>query len=185
MSPLRYPLDSCVKKKKDAGRGKTETASERLRQHHRNKRKEFARTLQSTSMCGAGSIGTIYSKIFETENFFKTYNDAYEALMEYNKNPYDLDADITVAQLYELWTDEYFERIAPSATRSITSAWAYCSDVYKMRVKDVRVRHIKGCMEDGFRIEERGEKIREKRSTLQPGQRRESSPCSILCLTMP
>lgn len=78
-------------------------------------------------MCGAGSIGTIYSKIFETENFFKTYNDAYEALMEYNKNPYDLDADITVAQLYELWTDEYFERIAPSATRSITSAWAYCS----------------------------------------------------------
>ena len=63
-----YPLDSAVKKKK--GRGPA-AKRKRLPQHHRNKRKEFARTLQSTSMCGAGSIGTIYSKIFETENFFQ------------------------------------------------------------------------------------------------------------------
>ena len=32
----------------------------------------------------------------------------------------------------------------------------YCSSIYSMRAKDVRARHIKGCMEEGFRIETRG-----------------------------
>ena len=31
-----------------------------------------------------------------------------------------------------------------------------------MRAKDVRARHIKGCMEEGFRIETRGKKKGEK-----------------------
>ena len=40
--------------------------------------------------------------------------------------------------------------------RTVSSAWAYCSSVYNMRAKDLRVRHIKGCMEEGYRIETRG-----------------------------
>ena len=159
-----YPLDSAVKKKK--GRG---PAAKRKRLPNgfgsipEIKGKNLREPFRARVCVGRDPLGRFILKSLKPKTFFKTYNDAYEALMEYNKNPYDLDADITVAQLYELWTDEYFERIAPSATRSITSAWAYCSDVYKMRVKDVRVRHIKGCMEDGFRIEERGKNKGEKK----------------------
>ena len=36
-----------------------------------------------------------------------------------------------------------------SSKRTITSAWAYCSSVYNMRVKDLKAYHIKGCMNDG------------------------------------
>lgn len=50
----------------------------------------------------------------------------------------------------------YFSSITPAAQRTITSAWMYCSSIYSMRAKDVRARHIKGCMEEGFRIETRG-----------------------------
>ena len=84
------------------------------------------------------------------DTYFKTYNDAYAALLEYHKNPYDLDSDLTVEQLYEKWTDKYFESLSsPSSERTIKSAWNYCSAVYDMRAKDLRARHIKGCMEDG------------------------------------
>ncbi|MFR4440002.1 MAG: integrase, partial [Hungatella sp.] len=42
-------------------------------------------------------------------------------------------------------------------TRTITSAWEYVSaEIRKMRAKDVRARHLKGVMEDGYRIETRG-----------------------------
>lgn len=93
------------------------------------------------------------------ETYFKTYNDAYAALLEYHKNPYDLDSDLTVEQLYEKWTDKYFESLSsPSSERTIKSAWNYCSAVYDMRAKDLRARHIKGCMEDGTYVVDGKEK---------------------------
>lgn len=95
--------------------------------------------------------------------YFSTYNTAYEALVEYNRNPYDLDSDITVKELYDKWSDEYFAKISPSAVRTIHAAWSYCSSVYNMRAKDLRARHIKGCMDEGYRIgtvgKEKGKKI--------------------------
>ena len=84
------------------------------------------------------------------QSYFATYNEAYEALVEYNRNPYDLDKDITVKELYEKWSEWYFQTLkSNSSQRTIRSCWAYCSAVYDMRVKDLRPRHIKGCMEEG------------------------------------
>lgn len=102
---------------------------------------------------GKNSKGRPICKILKPQGYFPTYNDAYTALMEYNKNPYDLNDDITVKELYERWTEEYFKTLkGESGTRTITSSWAYCSSVYNMRVKDLRARHIKGCIEDGVAI---------------------------------
>lgn len=89
-------------------------------------------------------------KPLKPESYFPTYNDAYAALVEYNKNPYDLDPSITMTELYERWLPEYEKTV--SDTKAMTSAWEYCSAAYKMRVIDVRTRHIKGCMEEGIAI---------------------------------
>lgn len=78
--------------------------------------------------------------------YFETYNDAYAALVEYNRNPYDLDNVMTVQELYKKWSEQYFENIKGSSRRTITSAWSYCSNIYNMKVQDIRVRHIKGCI---------------------------------------
>ena len=111
---------------------------------------------------GRNELGKYILKSLKPQCYFATYNEAYQALMEYNKNPYDLDDDITVEALYERWSALYFEQITDAARRTVTSAWAYCSAVYGLRAKDLRARHIKGCMEEGFRIETRGSKKGEK-----------------------
>lgn len=103
-------------------------------------------------------FGKFILKPLKPQSYFPTYNDAYTALVDYNRNPYDLDDDITVQQLYDRWTEEYFENVSDAYQRTITSCWAYCSSIYNMRAKDLRARHIKGCMEEGFRIEDRGKK---------------------------
>ncbi len=106
---------------------------------------------------GKDPFGKPILKPLKPEAYFSTYNDAYSALVEYNRNPYDLESDITVQELYNKWSDAYFDKLESDASiRTITSAWAYCSSVYNMRAKDIRARHIKGCMEEGFRIEYRG-----------------------------
>lgn len=112
---------------------------------------------------GKTEFGRPILKSLKPQSYFPTYNDAYEALVEYNRNPYDLKKDITVAELYDKWTDYYFETLESySSHRTITSAWAYCSSIYNMRTKDVRARHLKGCMEEGYRIETKGPKKGEK-----------------------
>jgi integrase len=113
---------------------------------NRNLRNPF----RATVSVGKTSTGKPICKPLKPESYFHTYNDAYAALAEYNKNPYDLNPALTVKQVYEKWTEEYFKTLkSDSSARTITSAWAYCSAVYDMRASDVRARHIKGCMEEG------------------------------------
>ena len=61
----------------------------------RNLRKPF-RAMVTT---GKDENGRPICKPLKPEAFFSTYNDAYAALVEYNKDPYALDPSITVAQV--------------------------------------------------------------------------------------
>lgn len=102
---------------------------------------------------GKNENGKPICKLLKPQAFFKTYNDAYAALIEYNKNPYDLESDLTVLQLYERWTEQYYKTLkSESGKRTTQAAWAYCSSVYNMRAADLRARHIKGCIEEGKTI---------------------------------
>lgn len=102
---------------------------------------------------GKTSTGKPICKLLKPDAYFATYNDAYAALVEYNKNPYDLNPAISVMNLYEKWTEAYFKTLkSQSSQRTIIAAWAYCSSIYDMRASDVRARHIKGCMEEGVAI---------------------------------
>lgn len=116
---------------------------------NRNLRKPF----RAMVTVGKEENGRPICKLLKPEAYFETYNEAYAALVEYNRNPYDLNPDITVIELYRRWSEAYFPTLkSASSIRSVKSAWSYCSIVYRMRVKDLRGYHIKGCMMDGKAI---------------------------------
>jgi integrase len=114
---------------------------------NRNLRRPFR------AMVSAGKdrrTGRPICKPLQPESYFATYNEAYAALTEYNRNPYDLSPTLTVRELYERWLADYEKKVSgKSSISSIRSAWSYCSALYEMRVTDVRARHIKGVMEHG------------------------------------
>ena len=68
---------------------------------------------------GKDSNGRPICKPLKPESYFPTYNDAYAALVEYNKNPYDLEPSITMKELYEKWLAEYEKTV--KSTRSVAS----------------------------------------------------------------
>jgi integrase len=114
---------------------------------------------------GKTSEGKPISKLLKPNAYFKTYNEAYEALVEYNKNPYDLNtSSITMTELYEKRSKEYLKTVATSNVRSIQSAWNYCSVLYEMRVADVRAKHLKKCI-DGASREGKGKIIQASANT--------------------
>lgn len=99
---------------------------------------------------GKADNGRPICRLLKPQAYYATYNEAYAALVDYNRNPYDLELGTTAKELYNEWTDVYFRTLKnDSSAKAVESAWAYCSSVYNMRVKDIRARHIKGCMEDG------------------------------------
>ena len=89
---------------------------------------------------------------------FKTKKEVLQALAEYAANPYDIKNDnITLAELYKKWTNAYFPTLkSESSKRTITSAWKYCHIIYNLKLKELRARHIKGAMENGYIIPDYG-----------------------------
>lgn len=99
---------------------------------------------------GKTKEGRYISKPLKPHAYFETYNDAYEALLEYNRSPYDLgSADMTVAELYEKWFTKYKEGLKSSTSiRTITAPWKYCSSIYDFPVKSLRAGHIKDLIDN-------------------------------------
>lgn len=102
---------------------------------------------------------------------FPTKGLADEALAEYNRTPYDLSSKISTFQdLYKAWSAEYFETLSSaSSVRTITAAYAYCSGLYYMKIRQIGAGHIKDAMNHGYVIETRGK---------NKGQRKYASPCT-------
>jgi len=72
--------------------------------------------------------------------YFKTYNEAYEALMEYHKDPF-MDKELTMLDLYNEWSKEHYPKMGKS--NPYPSAWKRCASIYNIKVKDLRPSHIK------------------------------------------
>lgn len=116
-----YPLTSAApKKSKSTKRMKLPNGFGQITEiKNRNLRKPF----RAMVTVGRREDGRPISKMLKPEAFFKTYNEAYEALVEYNRNPYDLDNDISVKELYEKWRSDYFKKSTVAYQRTVTSAW--------------------------------------------------------------
>lgn len=79
-------------------------------------------------------------------SYHKTYNEAYEALVEYHKDPNKVNSNITLAELFEKWKVDF--NGAHNYFLTLKSAWPYCERIAKTQVRDIRVRHIKLCLEN-------------------------------------
>lgn len=114
------------------------------------KNRNLQKPFRAMVTVGKSETGRPICKPLKPVSYFATYNEAYEALVNHQKNPYDINKDITVKELYERWSEEYYKKYTSGASeRNFSAAWKYCTSVYDMKVNDLRIRHIKGCMNEG------------------------------------
>lgn len=114
-----------------------------------NLRKPF-RVMVTT---GKTETGKPICKLLKPTAYFATYNEAYEALLEYNRNPYSLDSQITVKELFDLWSEEYEKRNHKTSVGSMyISAWKYCESLYEVPVRELKTWQIKKCIDTSTRM---------------------------------
>lgn len=98
---------------------------------------------------GKTSTGKPMCRLLKPESYFETYNDAYAALIEYNKNPYDFSDDITMIELFGRWSEKHFKKLtSEDSAKNIRCAWAHCGSIHDMKVKEIRARHMKTMLEE-------------------------------------
>lgn len=98
---------------------------------------------------GHDECGKPIGKLLKPRAYFPTYNDAYMALVEYNRKPYELDNDMTTAELYKRWYASVESTVVKSTLNGYNMAWRYCPSVYNLKVREIRARHIHFCLERG------------------------------------
>lgn len=70
-----------------------------------------------------------------TIGYYKSYNEAYEALLAYHNHPYKAGSDITLEELYEMWSEGHYKRI--KSTYHYVSAWRRCRPIYKEKIRNI------------------------------------------------
>ena len=144
-----YPLQTSVKQRKPRKLSKRRRLPNGFGQISEIKNRNLRNPFRAMVTVGKTPEGRPICKPLKPESYFPTYNDAYTALVEYNRNPYEMDKGITVKELYEKWSEKRYAQLATGSCSGIKGAWKYCSAIYNMKVSDIRVRHIRGCMEEG------------------------------------
>lgn len=100
---------------------------------------------------GTSENGRPIGRLLKPNAYFETYNEAYAALLEYNKSPFDLNKEITVEELFDKWYPEYSNSVGDNWRRNIKSAWLYCNSVKNIPVRSLKASHIKRIMDEGTR----------------------------------
>lgn len=89
--------------------------------------------------------------------YYETETEAIEALFEYRKNPYTIEASVcTFAEVYEMWSKKKFPSISEIAQRGYKSAFKRSTPLHTMKMRDVRARdmeHIMSSISGGHQVQ--------------------------------
>lgn len=112
------------------------------------KNKNLRKPYRAMVCMGHGKDGRPIIKPLRPEAYFETYNDAYAALVEYHRNPYRLEDEITLQEVYDKWLEATSHINRSSNTVSgYKRAWDAMIKYHSMRVRELRKYHIRECAE--------------------------------------
>ena len=108
---------------------------------------------------GKDETGHPIGRLLQPQAYFATYNEAYKALVEYHKNPYDYENDLTMSELYDKWFEFYEKKLSKSRKDQISASWKYCEELIGKRpVQAIRTPEIRRLFDDAYKLKN-GEKI--------------------------
>lgn len=82
-------------------------------------------------------------QLYATLGYYPTRKAAIIALAEYNKDPYDLDADkVTFEEAYNAWAARELETKGESRKRQLTTSFKKCKPLHDLKLKEIKTKHL-------------------------------------------
>lgn len=87
-------------------------------------------------------------QLYITIGYAPTRAKELEMLMDYNKNPYDIEASkITFAEVYEKWSAEKFPTISDSNAKAYKVSYNCCMTLHDRVFKDLKLTDLQGVVD--------------------------------------
>lgn len=77
-----------------------------------------------------------------TIGYFENRTEALRALLSYNKNPYDIDNNITFSEVYKQWSDRKFKNISKSNINGYNASYKLCEAIYNLKFSEIKLSHL-------------------------------------------
>lgn len=89
------------------------------------------------------------AQIFRYLGYYEKKKEALEALIEYNKRPFDLDKrSITFEEVFEAWSKRKFDTLGESSRRNYKSIYNKCKPLYDIPFKDLKTEHLQSIVDE-------------------------------------
>lgn len=86
-------------------------------------------------------------QLYITIGYYPTRKEALTALVEYNRDPYDLHhATITFEEVYERWSETYFEKL--KGTNGYKAAFNTSKSLWKMKFVEIKLDHLQSVVDN-------------------------------------
>lgn len=77
---------------------------------------------------------------YEDIGYYKTKAEALQALVEYNTNPYEINASkATFKEVYEKWSEQHFPKISQSNIIGVKAAVKLCEGIYNRLFTELKL----------------------------------------------
>lgn len=84
-----------------------------------------------------------YRQKYKYLGFFEKRTQAMECLMEYNKNPYDVDQrKLTFKEIHDKWSIKHYEKVSPNTIKTYKTAFNKCESIYNVPFADLKTKHL-------------------------------------------
>lgn len=80
--------------------------------------------------------------------YFATETEAIEALFEYRKNPYTIEAAVcTFTDVYEMWSKKKFPTVSIIAQKGYISSFNHSAPLHNMKMRDIRAKEMEAIIQ--------------------------------------
>lgn len=81
--------------------------------------------------------------------YYEKRTEALAAIVEYNKNPYDIDThNITFAEVFDAWSARKFDKVSKHSVRNYKSIYRKCSALYSMPFINIKTSHLQAVIDE-------------------------------------
>jgi len=87
--------------------------------------------------------------VYQFIGYYPTRQDALTALVDYNKDPYDLHLNtITFAEVYDKWSDIHFEKVSDSNVKGYKASYRLCEGIKDMKFVEIKLDHLQKVVDE-------------------------------------
>ena len=88
-------------------------------------------------------------QVYKYLSYHEKRTEALAALIEYNKNPYNLDrVSVTFADVFAAWSKHKYPTIGKSTADNYTSIYKKCGKLYDMPFREIKTTHLQEVVDD-------------------------------------